>query len=296
MRICKKEGDVRFMVAVVTNSICDLSPEMAEEYGVLMIPDVIIFSESEQFRNNLEIDPPTLFARLPKCEQLPTTAHPNLQLNMDTFRKAAEYADEILCISPTSKMSGAYATACSSRTLLMEQGFPTPITVYDSLQVSFGLGTLVREAAKLARQNCSAAEIVAQLDVIRPKVGVYFAMQSLEYARRGGRVGAIRVLAADLLKVKPILTFKDGLVKDIGVVRGYSNAVDHVVELYRKRAAFGGDVLLFHSDREELARQIRQQLLEMDPDCRVRIGWVGAVIGVYTGPGCVGLAFLEKDT
>ena len=82
------------MVAVVTNSVCDLSPELAEEYGVLMIPDVIIFSESEQFRNNLEIDPPTLFARLPRCEKLPTTAHPNLQLNMDTFRRAAEYADE----------------------------------------------------------------------------------------------------------------------------------------------------------------------------------------------------------
>ena len=55
-------------------------------------------------------------------------------------------------------------------------------------------------------------------------------------------------------------------------------------------------MLLFHSDREALAQQIRQQLLEMDPDCRVRIGWVGAVIGVYTGPGCVGLAFMEKDT
>ncbi|MGM9618940.1 MAG: DegV family protein [Oscillospiraceae bacterium] len=114
------------MVAVVTNSICDLPPEMAKEYGVLMTSDVIIFSESEQFRNNLEIAPSTLFSRLPKCEQLPTTAHPNLQLNMDTFRKAAEYADEILRISPTSKMSGAYNTACSSRTLLMEQGFTTP--------------------------------------------------------------------------------------------------------------------------------------------------------------------------
>lgn len=283
------------MVAVVTNSVCDLTPEMAEEYGVFMTPDMIIFSEAEQFQNNLEIDPPTLFARLSKCEHLPTTAHPNLQMNMDTFRKAAEYADEILCISPTSKMSGAYNTACSSRALLMEQGFTTPITVYDSLQISFGLGTLVAEAAKLAKQNHSAAQIAAQLDVIRPKVGVYFAMQSLEYARRGGRVGAIRVLAADLLNVKPILTFKDGLVKDIGVVRGYNNAVDHVVDLYRQRAAFGGDVFLFHSDREELALQIRQQLLEMDPKCRVRIGWVGAVIGVYTGPGCIGLAFLEKD-
>ncbi|MGM9618939.1 MAG: DegV family protein [Oscillospiraceae bacterium] len=170
-----------------------------------------------------------------------------------------------------------------------------PITVYDSLQVSFGLGTPVREAAKLAKQNKSAAEIVAQLDVIRPKIGVYFARQSLEYARRGGRVGAIRVLAADFLNVKPILTFKDGLVKDIGIVRGYSNAVSRVVELYRKRAVFGGDVFLFHSEREELARQIRQQLPETDPDCRVRICWVGAVIGVYTGPGCIGLAFMEKD-
>lgn len=284
------------MVAVVTNSICDLSPEIAEEYGIFMIPDLIIFSESEQFRNNLEIDPPTMFARLPKCEQLPTTAHPNLQLNMDTMQKAAESADEVLCLSPTSKMSGAYATACSSRTLLMEQGFTTPITVYDSQQVSFGLGVLVREAAKMAKQGMSAAQIVEQLDAIRPRVGVYFAMQTLEYARRGGRVGAIRVLAADLLNVKPILTFKDGLVKDIGIVRGYNNAVAQVVELYRKRAAFGGDVLLFHSDREELAQQIRLELLETDPDCRIRIGWVGAVIGVYTGPGCIGLAFLEKNT
>lgn len=284
------------MVAVVTNSICDLPPEMAEEYGIIMIPDLIIFSESEQFRNNLEIDPPTMFARLPSCRQLPTTAHPNLKLNMDTFQRAAESADEILCLSPTSKMSGAFATACSSRSLLMEQGFTTPITVYDSQQVSFGLGVLAREAAKLAKENMSAAEIVKCLDEIRPNVGVYFAMETLEYVKRGGRVGAIRVLAADLLNVKPILTFKEGLVRDIGIVRGYSNAVSRVVELYRKRASFGGDVLLFHSDREELAQKVRQELLEIDPDCRIRIAWVGAVIGVYTGPGCIGLAFLENNS
>lgn len=167
---------------------------------------------------------------------------------MQAFQTVGE-GDEVLCLSPTSKMSGAYNTACSARELLKDQGFTTPITVYDSLQVSFGLAVLAREAGRMAKAGLSAAQIVDRLDQLRPKVGVYFVMESLENARRGGRVGAIRVLAADLLKVKPILTFRDGLVRDIGIVRGYANAVERVISLYQSKAQYGGEVFLFHADR-----------------------------------------------
>ena len=281
------------MVKIFTNSVSDLTPQYAQELGVTMIPDIIAFSAEEQYRNNEEIDPPALYRRLAVCQKLPTTSHPNLEQYMQAFRSASD-ADEILCISLTSKMSGSYGTACSARQLLQEQGFTAPIRVYDSLQVSYGLAFLVRQAARMAQRGDTADQIMEQLDLLRPKVGVYFVMESLENARRGGRVGAIRVLAADLLKVKPILTFRDGLVYDQGVVRGYSKAVDRVLERYRQKAQFGGEVFLFHADRQELAEEVEKRLLEMDPQAKIQIGWVGAVIGIYTGPGCLGLAFQER--
>lgn len=281
------------MVKIFTNSVSDLTPQYAQELGVTMIPDIIAFSAEEQYRNNEEIDPPALYRRLAVCQKLPTTSHPNLEQYMQAFRSASD-ADEILCISLTSKMSGSYGTACSARQLLQEQGFAVPIRVYDSLQVSYGLAFLVRQAARMAQRGDTADQIMEQLDLLRPKVGVYFVMESLENARRGGRVGAIRVLAADLLKVKPILTFRDGLVYDQGVVRGYSKAVDRVLERYRQKAQFGGEVFLFHADRQELAEEVEKRLLEMDPQAKIQIGWVGAVIGIYTGPGCLGLAFQER--
>ena len=215
------------MVHILTNSVCDLTPQQLEELGVTAIPDTIAFSPTEQYRNNIEIDPPTLYRRLDSCAEQPKTAHPNLDQFTQAFREAAAApgCTELLCLSLTSKMSGSCNTARTAVKLLEEQGFATPVTVYDSQQVSYGLAVLVKEAALLAAQGLTAAEIVEKLEALRPHVGVYFAMESLANARKGGRAGAIRVLAADLLKVKPILVFKDGLVSDIGIVRGFDRAV-----------------------------------------------------------------------
>ena len=284
------------MVHILTNSVCDLTPQQVEELGVTAIPDYIAFSPTEQYRNNIEIDPPTLYRRLADCEELPKTAHPNLEQFMQAFQAAAAEpgCTELLCLSLTSKMSGSCNTARSAVKLLEEQGFATPVTIYDSQQVSYGLAVLVREAARLAAEGLTAARIVEKLEQRRPLVGGYLAMESLANARKGGRAGAIRVLAADLLKVKPILVFKDGLVSDIGIVRGFDRAVDRVVDLYRERAVYGGEVFVFHADRTQLAETVAERLRAIDPEIRITIGWVGAVIGIYTGAGCLGLAFRQK--
>ena len=284
------------MVHILTNSACDLTLSQAEELGVTIIPDYIAFSPTEQYRNNIEIDPPPLYRRLPDCEELPKTAHPNLDQFMQAFRAAAAEpgCTELLCLSLTSKMSGSCNTARSAVKLLEEQGFATPVTVYDTQQVSYGLAMMVQEAARLAAEGLTAGEIVDKLEDFRPHVGVYFAMESLANARKGGRAGAIRVLAADLLKVKPILVFKDGLVSDIGIVRGFDRAVDRVVDLYREKAVYGGEVYVFHADRARLAEDVSARLRTIDPDIHITTGWVGGVIGIYTGAGCLGLAFRQK--
>ncbi|MGI5894502.1 MAG: DegV family protein [Candidatus Merdivicinus sp.] len=279
-------------VRIFTNSVSDLSPEWAEQEGITLIPDVIAFSPSEQFLNNIHISPPELYRRLASAERLPTTSHPNIDQYMQAF-SSVRPDEEILCICLTSKMSGSFNTASTAAKLLKEQGFSVPITVYDSLQVSFGLAMLAVQAARMAKNGSDIADICAMLDEKKSKIGVYFVMESLQNARKGGRVGAIRVLAADLLNVKPVLMFRDGLVRDIGIVRGFQTALEKVIQYYRDRAALGGEVCIFHADRPELANYVRQQILAYDPSAKIRIEWVGAVIGIYTGAGCIGIAFWE---
>lgn len=282
---CKK-------VAIFTNSVSDISPALAEAYGIHIVPDIILF-DTEEYRNNIDIDPPTLYKKLTVCEKLPTTSHPNPSIYIDCFKQAAD-ASDIICINLTSKMSGSINSANDAKMDLEAEGFAPRIHVYDSLQVSFGLATMVIKAAEMANEGASAEEILAQLDAMRTHMGVYFVMESLEYAKKGGRVGAIRVLAADLLGVKPILMFRDGLVRDVGIVRGFSAGVQRVLDFYAQQAKFGGEVFLFHSDRQALASNVADQLRKIDPDVKIRIEWVGAVIGIYTGPGCLGIAFTER--
>lgn len=278
-------------VRIFTNSVSDISPRLAEEFGVTLIPDVIIF-EDREYLNNLEIDPPALYRLLGEKPKLPTTSHPSIGMYTDCFETAADY-DEILCINLTTKMSGSYNTACIARDILNKRaGFPTVYT-YDSLQVSHGLGIMVLAAARLAREGKTAKQIIGYLDSIKPHIGVYFVMKSLDNARKGGRVGAIRKLAADLLGVKPVLMFRDGLVRDVGIVRGFEDALSAIVERYRKQAKRGGEVVVFHADDRADAERVAERIRGMDPAAAIRIEWVGAVIGIYTGQGCVGLSFME---
>lgn len=278
-------------VAIFTNSVSDLSPALAAEFGIHIVPDIILFGD-DQYRNNIDIDPPTLYQKLAVCAKLPTTSHPNVSIYTECFQQAAD-ADDIICINLTSKMSGSYNTANIAKTMLAEQGFAPHIHVYDSLQVSFGLAVMVLAAARLANTGASAQEILDKLDDIRDRIGVYFVMESLQNAKKGGRVGAIRVLAADLLGVKPVLMFRDGLVRDVGIVHGFSDGLSRIEQYYKDRAQFGGEVFIFHANREKVAQQVAAKLKAIDPAIKIRIEWVGAVIGIYTGEGCLGIAFME---
>ena len=280
-------------VQVFTNSASEMSPAIASEFGVTVIPDVVVFSPEEQYLNNVEIDPETFFKKLKGRKKLPTTSHPNAAQYMEAFSSARD-CEEILCVALTSKMSGAYSTACTAARMLEEQGFATPITVYDSLQNCYALSIVAMEAAKLASEGKSVKEILPHLDVVRSKIGAYFVVESMDNFRKAGRVGAIRVLAADLLNVKPILMFRDGTVRDVGIVRGFPAAVENILERYHKQAQYGQELFVYHANREALAQQMKQRILEMDPDAKVRVEWIGAIIGAYTGEGCVGLAFHER--
>ena len=276
---------------IFTNSVSDLSPERAQEYNIGVVPDIVIFKDTE-YLCNIDIDPPKLFRMMRESERLPSTSHPNEYIYAGSFRTAQAY-EEILCINVSSVMSGSYQTAtCAARTLA-EEGFRPRIYTYDSLQVSFGLSLMAIEAAKLAREGKTAQEIIDFLDTIKDKVGVYFVMRSLENAKKGGRVGEIKCLTASLLGIHPMLTFRDGTVKEVRLMHTFEKSVLRVAEYYKKKARKGSMVFIYHADNEPDALRIKQRVLDYDPQADIHIDWIGVAIGIYTGEGTVGIAFLE---
>ncbi len=279
-------------VKIVTHSGCDLTPEMAAEYGITVLPDLVVFGE-KQYRNNVDIHPEEFYQRIGSGEVFPTSAHPSLTEFTDAFEAAADY-EQILCIVMSAKMTSTVNTANIAAQLMAEDDFQPEIYVYDSMQVSFGMGLAVLEAARMARAGADAAQIMAHLDDLVPRIGVYFVMRSLKYAHKGGRIGAIKAVGADALGVKPLLRFRDGTVSDITLNRRFSDGIKAVFRKYRDNAGDNPEVFIFHACNEPDAQLLRQMILEHNPNAKPKICWVGPVVGIYTGVGCVGISFEEK--
>lgn len=258
-----------------------------------MLPDLVIFSDRE-YRNNVDIHPDTFYTRLETENGLPTSAHPSLADFMAAFKDVSEY-EEILCIVMSSKMTSTINTVKIAAQLLEEDGFAPKIHIYDSYQVSFGMGIAVLDAAKMALSGACAEDIIRHLDSVVPRIGVYFVMQSLKYAYKGGRIGAIKAITADALGVKPLLMFRDGTVSDIALNRNFN---DGIYAIFRKYQALAGDdpeVFIFHACNEEGAQKLKGLIQKEFPKIEPQIEWVGPVVGIYTGVGCIGIAFKEKE-
>ena len=279
-------------VKIVTNAVCDLTPETASLHQIEMIPEALIFG-STPYLSNIDLSPQMLYEKMRCFDKLPTGSHPNVSMYMDAFRTAGEAFDQVLCLNMTSKMSGSINTAFVAKNMLEEEGFAPEIFIYDTLALSHGLGFLVLEAARLAEEGQDAQSIMAYLDTIRDKLGVYFVMKSLQNAQKGGRLGLIRTVAADALGVKPVLMFRNGIVSEVGLVRKFKAALNKLVETYDKRAKKGGRVVVFHANNEPEARLVKEDILALDPDAQVSVEWLGGGIGIYTGEGAIGITFWE---
>ncbi len=280
-------------VTLFTHTASELSPELAAQLGINMIPETIIWDGNREYVVNEDIQPAEFYKMMAESETLPTTAHPNVATYLEHFSKSFD-AKEILFLSITSLMSATYSTALIAAEMLEESGSENKVHVYDTAQGSYGIALYALEAARLADTGLSCAEIISELDKLSGNLGVYLLMQSLHNAKKGGRIGAVRVLAADLFGIKPVVTFAGGLLKDTALCRGFADGLNTLFELYKKQALFGGQLFIFHSDNRKDAEALQHKIREIDPAATIHAGWVGPSIGSYAGSGCVGIAFFKK--
>ena len=280
-------------VQIVTHTGSDLPLEEAQKLGVAVVPDIVMFGETE-YNNMFDLSAEEFFDKLRTAGELPTSSHPTVGDMSRVFVEKSLMVEEILFLAVTSKMSGSFAAAETARDMAIKQGAKAKIYVYDTMQCSHAMAEMVREAQRLANEGRSATEIISQLDEYRHKMGQYFILDTLQYARKGGRVGAIKALAADTMKIKPLLVFDDGLVRDIGIAKNFDDGLDKVLEKYKAEADFTKPITIFHLDALDKAQKLASMVRDINPTVETRIGYVGPVIAIYAGPGGAGLSFVKK--
>lgn len=276
-------------VAVVTDSTATIPAELIRQYSIHVAPQVLIWGE-QTFKDGIDIHPAEFYSRLQNAKVMPSTSQATPGTFISIFGELVAQNRPILAVLLSSKLSGTIASAIQARDTFPE----AKIEIVDSDTVAMALGFQVLEAARAAQAGASLAECKSLAERARSHTGVIFAVDTLEFLHRGGRIGGASRFLGTALNIKPILEVVEGKVEPVERVRTRARSLQRLVELIDERIGGRKPVRLatLHANAEEDARK----LMEMSRECFETIEHhyteVSPVIGTHTGPGTVGMAFM----
>ncbi len=277
-------------VRIVTDSTADLTPDEATALGVTLVPLTVFFGD-EAFLDIVELDSASFYDKLQKTKDLPRTSQPSPASFQAAYtRLMEEGADGILSVHLSSKLSGTYQSACTARDTMPEDVRKVPIEVIDTLSISGGMAFAIRKAADEAKQGLSLAEIKNRLLERLSRTHIFTVLDTLEYVKRGGRIGAARALLGNMLSVKPIVTLKDGAVVPVEQPRTRSKAYARVAQLTSELMPL--EELLIAESSTEVGEQLAGALRAIHPEAIQRYN-LGGVLGTHTGPGAVAVVAIS---
>jgi DegV family protein with EDD domain len=272
-------------VRVVTDSACDLPQELIDALGIAVVPLTIRFG-AEEFIDREELSADAFWDRLRSSDALPETSAPSAGAFEAHFRDLIERgATGIVCINLSSRLS---ATMQAAQVAAASVGGECPVQVIDSLTVSMGLGALCLTAARRAADGDPLDRIVDEVIGRRDRTRLFGALDTLEFLKKGGRVGNARALLGSMLSIKPVVEVRDGVVEEAGKVRTRSKSLKVLVD---KVAAQPIDSLaVLHGQADDLD-ELLDLLNPIKPRDEIVTGVVGSVIGTHAGPGVIGVTF-----
>ena len=276
-------------VKVVTDSTADLPPGLAEELGVTVVPANVHFGE-EVYRDGVEITGDEFYRRLVASQRLPTTSQPTPGDFLSAYESVGATTDEIISVHVSAKLSGTLNSASQARE---EYGGDCRIEIIDSLQGSMGLGMLVIAAAQAAQRGGSLDEVAAETRAAVPSVGFMGLLDTLEYLEKGGRIGKAQAFMGSLLRIKPLLTIRDGEAHPLERARTRAKGVDRLCQLVQEMMPLD-DLGVVYTTTPDEARALAQRLQAFLPQGEVRLSQVGPAVGTYLGPGVLGVAHRKQ--
>lgn len=282
------------MIGIVTDSTCDIPQALLEQHGIIVVPQVLIWG-GQQYRDRIDMQPGEFYERLATDRQPPQSSQPTRVDFSSAFTRAVENgASSIITLVLSSTLSGSINNARSAAADSV-----VPVEVIDSRATSMGLGWQVLAAARAIENGLDLQRVLEHVNQVRGRIVQIAGLNTLEYLKKGGRIGDVARWATTLLKIKPVvaLNILTNMVEPLGLVRTYNALVDL---LYRKFfdqlkgkknlriAVLHGNML---ASAEALAERIKK---EIDP-LELLINSTGPVVGLHTGPGALGICGYAED-
>ena len=274
-------------VKIVTDSVSDLPPHVAEELGITVVPLNVNFG-TEAYRDGIDLTSEEFYQKLKGSKNLPTTSVPPPAAFAEVYDRLAEETDEILAIVIPAKLSGTYDVAVQGTKLMKKK---CRAEVIDSGWAVMAQGLIVITAARTAQSGGSFDQVLEVTHRNMKRANMRATFDTLEYLRRGGRIGAAQALLGAVLKINPIISLKDGLVYPAGRERSRSKAIGH---LYNFAMSYSHieEMAIEDATTPDDAEMLAERLSAKFPKERIFRSKASPVIGTHTGPGLIVLTVL----
>jgi DegV family protein with EDD domain len=274
-------------VRIITDSLGDVPVDLCKKLDITVIPIHVLFG-TESFADGVDMTTEQFYTRLVASKALPTTAVPALGTFIDTYDKVAKNTREIIVLTVSHKLSGTFETATKATELMKER---CRIKVIDTLQVIMGQGLIVIQAARAAKAGASFDDIVKQVQNNITRAESHMAFDTLEYLKRGGRIGAGQAFLGSILKINPVLYLKDGEVYPLSRERSRVKALESLYNFvlnYSNIEAIAVEDATTPDEADTLAQRLKIKI----PDKTIYRSKVSAVIGAHVGPSVVAVSVL----
>lgn len=280
-------------VKIIADSTCDLSDELLEKYDIAVIPLHILLGERE-CEDGVDVTPDEIYSWSDDNATTPKTSAPSMERAMEVMKPYLDQGRKLICFS----ISGEMSTSGNVMRLAAEElDAEDEVTIIDSANLSTGIGLLVIEAAVMAKEGKSAAEIEEEILKLRPLVRASFVVDTLTYLHRGGRCSGLAAMAGGALKLHPRIVVEDGKMQPGKKYRGKMPKVllSYVQEMEEHlKHAKKERVFITHSGcPEETIESVREYLEKLDVFDEILVTRAGGVISSHCGPGTLGVLFIE---
>lgn len=278
-------------IKIVCDSLSDIRKEDIEKYDIHVVPLTLIM-DGKEYRDSIDITPAEFYKTLREGRVYPKTSQATYAQFKEVFDKYTEEGKKVIYISGSSAATGTYQSA-----MMAKNDTEGDIYLYDSYNLSFGAGIFVVKAAEMINEGKSIEEVFKALDNIKENHIVMFSVDTLEYLKKGGRISSTKATVGNLLNIKPILEVKDGLVSQVGQVRGKKNVLNKMIEYIKER--LGDDLQqdeIYIGYSDDLKERDKLTELAQDVFNPKKIGYfeIGTCIGAHAGPGVGGILILKK--
>jgi DegV family protein with EDD domain len=278
-------------VKIVIDSTTDIPPETIRSLGLHVVPLSVIFG-NDSYLDGVEMQAPEFYRRLTTENVFPTTSQPSPGSFEEKYREVLETSDGVVSIHLASKLSGTYASAIQAKSQMGSDG--EAIRVVDSQTASMATGLIVLAAAEAAERGASVDEVAAVAESTVERTGVVFLLDTMEYLKRGGRIGSARAFLGSLLRFRPLLTIEYGVVKPLARPRSRRAGIKRLRALIEEAGEIESAAIISSLDQEGAAA-LAEEISDLVPSDISTGHTIGPVLGAHCGSGVIGIAYVRAS-